>query len=331
MSGNAQSIMHDSDGQTRSDLTGHEPVSNDTGALGIPTVDREASCEAGEKGGLLGRKSGMEKVSGYRLPDCDRMRQERLATLEETVGAVDELLFEASVASFGPESVIGEDDRAHIAATSSLPWRWICSLLVTARTGSRFIGTGWFIGPRTVMTAGHVVFMHDEGGWAQRITVIPGRNGSERPFGSLDSSALRSVSGWTQNRDTNFDYGAIIMPDDSLGSQVGHFGFAALTDATLNGLLANLSGYPGDKPAGTQWFHARNITSVSPQKVFYDVDTFGGQSGSPVWRLRNGQRTAVAIHTTGGGGTLPNSGTRINTSVFNNMDAWQTEGAESAR
>ncbi|MCO6457652.1 MAG: serine protease [Pirellulaceae bacterium] len=308
-------------------LRGHEEVSNVDLAQGMPEVDQVVACCYGQQGGEAARRSGVEPVPGYQGVNVERMKQRYQEHLVEVVGLPEEdVLCEASVGTFGrnyvDETVIGEDDRIQILATTAAPWRWICSLLVTARNGRRFIGTGWFISPRTLMTAGHVVFMHNEGGWAREVTVIPGRNGTDRPLGSQVSSSFRSVRGWTQDQDTNFDYAAIIMPDTSLGGQVGHFGFAALTDATLQQVTANLSGYPGDKPQGTQWFHARGTSQLSPQKIFYEIDTFGGQSGSPIWRLENGQRTAVAIHTSGGGGARPNSGTRINQTVFDNMQRW---------
>jgi len=133
-------------------------------------------------------------------------------------------------------------------------------------------------------------------------------------------TSFRSVRGWTQNSDPNFDYGCIILPNASLGNQVGYFGFASLTDASLNSLLVNNSGYSGDKPFGTQWFNAGRVTNVTARKIYYMLDTYGGQSGSPTWRFLNGQRHAVGIHAYGG---CPNSSTRIVSQVFNNMMSWR--------
>lgn len=223
------------------------------------------------------------------------------------------------------EVVIGTDDRVRIQATRSFPWRAICSLLITARDGSRWIGTGWLISPRTLITAGHVVFIHSRGGWVRSIDVIPGRNGADRPFGTCAATAFRSVRGWTQSRLRDFDYGAIILPTSCpVGGQVGTFGFANLTDQTLRDLTVNLSGYPGDKPPGTQWWHARRLTQVTPRTIVYNIDSAGGQSGSPVWRLRNGLRHAVGIHTNGS--LSGNSATRINRPVFRNLTSWRQEG-----
>ena len=55
--------------------------------------------------------------------------------------------------------------------------------------------------------------------------------------------------------------------------------------------------------------------------MYYDIDTFGGQSGSAVYRIVDGKRYAFAIHAYGGATT--NSGTRIVTPVYNNMVAWK--------
>lgn len=219
-----------------------------------------------------------------------------------------------------PETVCGRDDRVHITQTGAIPWRWICQLIITAANGKKFRCTGWFIGPHTVMTAGHCVYMHSEGGWAKEIEVIPCMNGASRPYGSQIGKSFRSVVGWTKNKDQNYDYGAIILPNNTLGNRVGWFGFAVLPDPTLNNLLANNAGYPGDKPYGTKWFNAGRITKVTPRKFYYMIDTYGGQSGSPVWRYSNGQRHAIGVHAYGG---CPNSATRIIKAVFDNMIKWK--------
>ncbi|MGW8554427.1 trypsin-like serine peptidase [Streptomyces tubercidicus] len=232
-------------------------------------------------------------------------------------------------ASFGRldmlETVHGPDDRVQITDTTSYPWRAHASLLITAADNSQWIGTGWFIGPHTLATAGHVVHIKNSGvpgrdGWVKSIQVMPGRNGASLPFGSVTSTNFRSVTGWTNSGDENFDYGAIIIPTE-LGATTGWFGFGAWPDADLLKISANISGYPGDKPPGTQWYDGRGISSVNPLKVFYDIDTFGGQSGSAVYRIHNGGRYGIAVHAYGG--ATVNSGTRITKAVYNNLLLWK--------
>lgn len=223
------------------------------------------------------------------------------------------------------EVVIGTDDRIQVTNVTGYPWRAICSLAIRARDGSSWIGTAWFVGRRTLITAGHCVYIKDRGGWVSSIDVMPGRNGATKPFGTCTATSFRSVAGWTQRTLRSHDYAAIILPEDCpLGEQLGFFGIANLDDTELRQLTANLSGYPGDKPPGTQWFHAREIAAVTQSFFNYEIDTAGGQSGAPVWRLMNGQRHAVGIHTNGS--PAGNSATRINKVVFDNIMAWKAEG-----
>ena len=224
------------------------------------------------------------------------------------------------------EVVIGADDRVRITNTTGFPWRAICSLRITAKDNSQWIGTGWMVSPRTVITAGHCVFIHNRGGWVKSVEVIPGRNASSKPFGAGVGTSFRSVKGWTQSKKADNDYGAIVLPKAApLGNKVGWFGYANLGFFSLMGLKVNLSGYPGDKPAGTQWWHARKITLVLPRRFSYNIDTAGGQSGAPVWRLKDGKRHVVGIHTNGS--SLGNSATRITSAVFDNIKKWKAEGA----
>lgn len=221
----------------------------------------------------------------------------------------------------GPETICGQDQRVQITATSAFPWRVHCQLIITLQDGRRARGTGFLIGPATLATAGHVVHGGGSGGaWMKSIQVIPGMNGRAMPFGSFVSTDFQSVQGWVRDRNPDFDYGAIKLPQ-RIGDRVGFLGFAALTDNDLNGLLVNLSGYPGDKQFGTQWFMADQITGVEPRRLAYMVDTFAGQSGSAVYRFLpgTGQRHAVGVHGYGG---CPNKAARITLPVFNNYFRW---------
>lgn len=239
-------------------------------------------------------------------------------------GLLDPAIEPPFAASSVAESVIGTDDRIQITNTSVYPWCAHASLRITAADGALYVGTGWFIGPHTLATAGHCVFIHAPGtarhGWVRSIQVMPGRNGSILPFGSVTSTDFRSVTGWTQSQDQNYDYGAIRISTE-LGNTVGWFGFGVYADSDLLGATANISGYPAEKPAGTQWYHARQVASVNSRKVYYAVDTTGGQSGSAVYRVIGGSRYGIAIHAYGG--ATANSGTRIVHDVHNNLVAWK--------
>ncbi len=226
----------------------------------------------------------------------------------------------------GIERIIGSDDRVQVRNTQAFPFKAICQLTIRAKNGKSYLGTGWMVSPRVLITAGHNIFLHgDGGGWAQSITVTPGLNGTSAVFGSAQSSEFRSVIGWVNSRNQDADYGAIILPQNAGIRMTGpFFQVAEATPNLLRGKYLNISGYPGDKGGKTQWFHARPVLRLTDRRIFYTIDTMGGHSGSPVYIcLPNGNRTAVGIHTYGA--ATENSGTRFIGPIFQNVTRWKNE------
>lgn len=130
---------------------------------------------------------------------------------------------------------------------------------------------------------------------------------------------------------------------------------SAVAPAALQGQAVETAGYPGDKcgsqpsvgsasptqmnacpwsqVASTPWFARGRITNPSPagaaRLMLYDLDTYAGQSGSPVW-LRS--RNLVAIHT-GPGWTVSgeprgrsNRGVRITDELLREVRRWMGGG-----
>lgn len=234
------------------------------------------------------------------------------------------------------ESIIGSDERVRILDTDLPPWRMICALRMRGPSGAGAIGTGWFIGPKTVLTAGHCVYSTQFfGGWATSIEVIPGLRGAGadpalRPYGSATSQRFTSIDRWTSAEDPDFDVGCIHLTEP-LGNDVGWFSLAAMTPEQLSGFAVNVSGYPADRGAGAEQYHGANrVLSVTDRRLFYEVDTFGGQSGAPVW-VHDGDGSppvAVGIHAYGIGGTpanlgvVANSAPRIIPEVLERLTEW---------
>lgn len=240
------------------------------------------------------------------------------------ISLVDEEVLQLEYPSSG-ESIIGGDGRTRVATTTTYPWRAVAHLVVSWKNGSSGGCTGWFIGPRTVVTAGHCVYSSSKGGWASSIKVYPGRNGSTTPYGYGTSHRLFSVTGWTSSANIQYDYGAIQLKT-TLGNTVGWFGYRWQSSSTFSGAY-RVTGYPGDKTYGTMWTMQDNpgIRQVQTRRLFYAIDTYPGQSGAPVYH--NYSTTcnpcSVAIHTYGVDSSGYNSGTRITQSVFNNLKSWK--------
>lgn len=234
------------------------------------------------------------------------------------------------------ETVIGSDDRVRVLDTDLAPWRMICALHMRGPDGAGAIGTGWFIGPKTLLTAGHCVFSGQFfGGWASSIEVVPGCNGAgadtaSQPYGAVASARFSSLDQWVEREDPDFDIGCIHL-DAAKGTEVGWFSLAALPPEELQGYLVNVAGYPADRGAGHELLHASGrVLRVSDRRVFYDTDTYGGQSGAAAWiHERDGAPPlAVGVHAYGAGGTpadlhlTANSAPRITQELLAVIQQW---------
>ncbi|MCB1919798.1 MAG: serine protease [Candidatus Competibacteraceae bacterium] len=222
-----------------------------------------------------------------------------------------------------PRTIIGQDYRQQLRSTN-FPAKAV--VYITFKSGAQSgVCTGWMIGKDTVATAGHCVHSGGSTGeWYQNHVAYPGRDRRRAPYGSCKATRTWSVNGWIEERNPEYDYGALKLNCD-VGNRTGWFGFYWQRDF-LNEPVA-VQGYPGDKPSGTQWLDVDKNRCNSTRKVFYKLDTFGGMSGGPIWNsTAHDGAYAMGIHTNGApsygcNGTY-NSGVRITEGVFDNLKAW---------
>lgn len=226
-----------------------------------------------------------------------------------------------------PESVIGPDNRTRVTNTKTFPAR--ATVIITFNSG--YLCSGWLVNRNTVVTAGHCVSDGD-GTMFDKTTyeIAPGYNSSatpSAPYGTCGAKRLYTNATWKNGNmaPDDYDYGAIKL-DCQVPAAVGYYGYSK-TVALGNPIT--VQGYPGDKTFGTQWKMAGKVSVLQARRVFYPIDTYGGQSGSPVWRNVDTtcQYCGIAIHAYGTYGSPPystnNHGTRITTAVFNNITNWK--------
>lgn len=235
-------------------------------------------------------------------------------TLHKTAGDANLYDFENITPKFfiheqSQESVCASDSRIKVIDTTSLPHKAICKLYMRSVTGKNFIGTGWLTHANKLYTAGHCVYDHDEGGWMDSIIVVPGKSGNLEPFGRYTSSDLIAANGWINNQSHRYDVGAI-----KLSSNVSHsdFLFPSISDSNE----ATVCGYPADRDTGIFQYQMRDIIRKSDERFFYQIDTFGGQSGGPV--LSN-SATAIGIHNYGG---CENSASDLYQALIDFVESW---------
>ncbi|MFB8787927.1 MAG: trypsin-like serine protease [Potamolinea sp.] len=224
------------------------------------------------------------------------------------------------------ESVIGTDQRYLINKTTRYPWRAMTKIYMTYPNRRTYMCSGALVSAKYVLTAGHCVYSKRDGGYATKIEVIPGLNGTYKPYGSAFATNTRTYANYTTSQDSNYDI-ALLTLDSAIGNSTGWLSYAYYP--TLDGVTANIAGYPYDKDNSLKlYYNYGSITGLTAQRVSYTTDTEDGQSGSPVYRNVNRERTIFAVHTLG---TSPpritsNSGTRIDSTKFSDITAWIATG-----
>ena len=230
-------------------------------------------------------------------------------------------------------SIIGVgDEREVVRNPREDPWRRICSLHIVAQGGQTTGGTGWLVGPRTVVTAGHCVHNASVGGWVARIFVMPGRNGrAVNETDMVEAVHFEALKKWTDERQIDSDIGAIHLPVE-LGRKFGWFACTDLDDRSLFEHEIVVAGYPLERNGETMLRSDGRIRAVSRNRLFHDVDAMVGQSGSPLFTKTSPHRV-VGVHayaeteTPREVGEL-NSASRITSPVYNEVLRWVSRSAQ---
>lgn len=218
---------------------------------------------------------------------------------------IEELADRIDYALVGPR-----DSRIHIVRTRKYPFSNVCHLGRDFGGGRQSGCSGMVISPRLVLTAAHCLYSHRRGGAPRKITVSPGRRDRDTfPFGRIVATRYYVPGEYIRARNSSrqrkrYDYGVIVLPEPYRKLQ-SFPPLKALTDAEVRVLqrsgLVGVSGYPADRPVGTQWYHKERLKGASARRLKYTVDTCPGHSGSPVWITKDGSSnvTVVGVHTSG--------------------------------
>jgi len=223
------------------------------------------------------------------------------------------------------------------------PWAAICRLEMKFGNAT-YHGTGWFIGPRTIMTAAHNLFVRRDSHCyfrkADSVEIHAGATGpGNNPLPVVTSTLFDydkryADQALSDTQASRYDYGVIFLPTKNLGAFVGDFfKFAAVDPAADIGKI-QIAGYPYDK--GYQLLYADGLqTGKDPQTIIHDVDTERGQSGAPIYHYHpTTGYTVFGIHTDGFGtdgsglaaelgfGAKRNAGVRISPALKKRMDFW---------
>lgn len=212
----------------------------------------------------------------------------------------------------------GSDDRRRVtgAAIKSYPERAIVHIETDLSNC-----TGFFIGPKTVATAGHCVYSSKYNRWAKYAIVIPAADGYISRFPFTIAKNFHSVYGWVKSENPAYDYGAITTKE-SVGRQTGSFGIKVSSPYyNYNGQRVAVAGYPTDKPYHTMWKAIGTLRAHSKEFLYYDTDIWYGMSGGPAYQTGICGACSLAIHTYAF--ESYNAGRRFTNDIYQNYLMWR--------
>ncbi len=200
-----------------------------------------------------------------------------------------------------PNIIVGDKDtRNQITDTAITPYRSICLVEVRWADGSTSRGTGCLIGPDVVLTSAHVVY-NAAHGKTEFINVYPGLNGSNLVFGQLVAQKVYVTERWMRTGLISDDWALLKLQDlngnpTTVGNVTGYLGLDCIPTGNLDDDTVFVTGYPSDKAEGliyTLWKSFGKITTTTDTMLYYDCDTYDGESGAPV---TNSSNKIVGIH-----------------------------------
>ena len=227
----------------------------------------------------------------------------------------------------------------------------------STHTGMAPAGTGLLFSPCHVLTAAHLFKDFDTSSSsasmieAESAQVSPARDGEDRPFGTFNVKSWVLHPNWDPKKgDPNTDYAVITLETcagdqkfPSLNNQpLGFWPLEFLPASVKAGLIGGdilTAGYPESKQKEMWCFSGKGSTGMAAQdnalihskqgaepwvqvhdSFSVTADAEKGQSGSPIWAVKDGKRYVVGMLVDAG--SHFNSAVTLNDKVIRQIQAW---------
>ena len=247
------------------------------------------------------------------ISDCSEQMQH-----DDSIEAMYDINFDVSDSRIGIDKIIGQDGRSKVTAVNSNPYNSIACLIITWSDGTKSQGTGYMISSNYMLTAAHCLYNRNLRTSAKSITAYFGADGTKYAA-KYEASLWSYCSDYPSNPSVANDWGAIKF-NSNPGR--GKFAIGYTNDNSLKNTSLTVCGYPGDKAQNNKGalINGKNrymykMTSkpsaIETNAIHYTIDTYEGQSGSPVYNSGN---VSYGIHTRGT--QTENSGRRFTATLL---------------
>ncbi len=195
-------------------------------------------------------------------------------------------------------AIFGQDDRlAIVSGYDSPPLAAFAQVASLFPDGSVTQGSGVLIGPNDLLTAAHVIYREEYGGWVTQVQVTPGRYLDKRPHGVLEATSISVPIEWRVDGLLAYDYGFITL-DSSAGYITGWFNYGYVDETvTFVGHEMVTLGYPYDKGGDVLYYNNGTIDRIDGDILYFtdDLDIMPGQSGSPLIYDNDGSYIVLGV------------------------------------
>lgn len=236
--------------------------------------------------------------------------------------------------------VFPPDTRQQVTQTGVYPYSAIGRLVVEFPT-AKGSGTGVIIDEFHVLTAAHNLWQNDYGGGIKSAKFIPAETGNSKPFGEFQvvktwvPEEYKKMSPPDPNDDVKdykqylYDFG-LVRVSKPFPNATGACGYVPFPNNTITAGNVEIAGYPGDLAkkygVGTMWTCQDKVTlSDDDNFIFYNIDTFAGQSGAPLLIHYQNSRYICGVHVAGSASLGSNFGVRLNEDNVNTVNGWLNE------
>lgn len=193
-------------------------------------------------------------------------------------------------------------------------------------------GSGSFIAPTVVLTAAHNLYNFLYGGQATEVRYFPAINEKTAQFGEARVREFYYPQRFVETEMREEDYGILIL-EAPFGDETGYFGLGLFLQEDIRKFAVSVIGYPGDKitrdTTGNSyqlWGMTGPVKEIDRDYITYDeIDTYKGQSGSPVCCNAGDDYYIVGVHVQGDKGKSENKATLLTKARYQRIDSWVKE------